>query len=84
MVYDSGKYTVLAGSHDVMMSLQLLLRDFSYYNIEMTCVLLEHCGRYLLMMCIMKTFHITFTVSHIHDMNIYHDMKSHTLFTSKS
>ena len=38
---------MLAGSHDVMMSLQLLLRDFSYHNIEMTCVLLEHCGRYL-------------------------------------
>ena len=30
-----------------IMSLQLLLRDFSYHNIEMTCVLLEHCGRYL-------------------------------------
>ena len=30
-------------------------------------------------MCIMKTFHIT--APHIHNMNIYHDMTSHTLLS---
>ena len=46
-MYNGGKYSVLAGLRNAVMSLQLLLRDFSYHNIEMTCVLLEHCGRYL-------------------------------------
>ena len=39
---------------------------------------------YVLVMCIMKTFLTHITAPHIHDMNIYHDMTSHTLLTCKS
>lgn len=37
----------LCSKPETMRCITLLLRDFSYHNIEMTCVLLEYCGRYL-------------------------------------
>ena len=40
---------------------------------------------YILVICITETLHITLHVTalNIHDMNIYHDMTSHTLLTCK-
>ncbi|XP_065910313.1 regulator of nonsense transcripts 2-like isoform X2 [Dysidea avara] len=37
----------LCSKPETMRCITLLLRDFSYHNIEMTCVILEYCGRYL-------------------------------------